>query len=79
MFKKKKKEEKEPNLKLTLAAAIFMIILILFCFIDTLKELANGTLGVTIFMSVFMGGCVIGLLWVIWYIIKRIKAGEQKQ
>ena len=79
MFSKKKKEEKEPNHKLTLATAIFLIVLILFCFIDTLKDLANGTPEVTIFMSIFMGGCIIGLLWVIWYIIKRMKAERQKQ
>ena len=79
MFRKKKKEEKEPNLKLTLAVAIFMIVLILFCFIDTLKDIANSTPGVTIFMSIFMGACIIGLLWVIWYIIKRMKTEKQKQ
>jgi len=73
MFSKKKKEEKEPNLKLSLAAAILLIVLILFCLIDALKDLTNSTLGITIFMSMLMGGCVIGLLWVIWYIIKRMK------
>lgn len=78
MFKKKKKEEKEPNLKLTLAAAIFMIVLILFCMIDTIRGQVNGTSVVNIFVSIFMGGCVIALLWVIWYIIRRMDSGPQK-
>ncbi len=78
MIKKKKKEEKEPNLKITLAAAIFLIILILFCFIDTLKDLTSGSSGVTILMLFFMGACIGGLLWVIRFIIKRIKTEKQK-
>ncbi len=79
MFKKKKKEEKEPNLKLSLAAAIFLVALILFCLIDTIKDQVNGSSVVNIFMSIFMGGCVLALLWVIWYIIKRMKEEKQKE
>ena len=79
MFKKKKKEEKEPNLKLSLAAAIFLIVLILFCFIDSLKDMSSGTPVVNIVMTIFIGGCVLALLWVVWYIIKRMKAEKQKQ
>lgn len=79
MFKKKKKEEKEPNLKLSLAAAIFLVVLILFCLIDTIKDQVNGTSVMNVFMSIFMGGCVIAILWVIWYIIRRMKSEKQKQ
>ena len=75
----KKNKEKEPNLKLALAASIFFIILILICFIDTLKNLVNVTSPITVLMSLFCGGCVIALLWVVWYIIKRMKHEKQKQ
>lgn len=70
----KKENKKESNLKLTLAASILFIVLILICLIDTLKNLDNGASWVIIIMSLFFVGCVIALLWFVWFIIKRMKA-----
>ena len=77
MSKKKKKAEKEPNLKLSLAATIFLIVLILFSLIDTVKNMDSGTSVVNIVMTAFMVGCLLALLWAVWFIIKRIKAERQ--
>lgn len=73
MANKKKKEIKEPNLGLSLAAAILFFAMMLVGFIEYIKQLtvSKNTYGVV--MVAIMAGCIIALLWLIGYIIKRMK------
>lgn len=73
MAKKKKKEEKEPNLWLSLAAAIVFLAIITICLIDYAKQLSSSITTYGMIMAVFMGGCAIAIIWLIGYIIKRIR------
>ena len=71
------KKEKESNLKLSLAAAFFLLALFVFCLIDELKNATCGGTSSRIFMIVFFSLCAIGLVWMIFYIIRQIKSGKK--
>jgi len=78
MANKKRQAGKEPNLGLSLAAALLFLAIVLMCFIDYVKQLALSVTTYGVVMSVIMAGCIIALLWIIRYIIKRMKVKNKQ-
>ncbi len=68
----KKKEEKEPNLGMALIATILFLTIELFCLIDYVKQVISNITPFGFIMTVFLGGCVIAMLWLIGFIIKQM-------